>query len=70
MTNVWLQTKDGWKTWDFTSFSTVFQSYQHDGWLIMKGCLQCNPVIGSGIWKYSENVQEIVFIPQCIAHKY
>ena len=26
----------GWLTRDFTSFSTVFQSYQDDGW-IMKG---------------------------------
>ena len=25
-------------TCDFTSFSTVSQSYQHDGRLIMKGC--------------------------------
>ena len=27
-------------TCDFTSFSTVFQSYQDDGRLIMKGCVQ------------------------------
>ena len=26
-------------TYDFTSFSTVFQSYQDDGRLIMKGCV-------------------------------
>ena len=26
---------------DFTSFSSVFQSYQDDGRLIMKGCV-CN----------------------------
>ena len=31
---------DGWMTCDFTSFSTVFQSYQGDGRLIMKGCVQ------------------------------
>ena len=31
-------------TWDFTSFSTVFQSYQDDGRLIMKGCVQWNSV--------------------------
>ena len=24
------------------SFSTVFQSYQEDGWMIMKGCVQWN----------------------------
>ena len=35
---------DGWMTWDFTSFSTVFQSYQDDGRLIMKGCVQWNSV--------------------------
>ena len=32
---------DGWMTYDFMSFSTVFQSYQDDGRLIMKGCVQC-----------------------------
>ena len=31
-------------TCDFTSFSTVLQSYQDDGQLIMKGCEQWNPV--------------------------
>ena len=30
-------------TCDFTSFSTVFQSYQDDGKLIMKGCVQGTP---------------------------
>ena len=30
-------------TCDFTSFSTVFQSYQVDGRMIMKCCLQWNP---------------------------
>ena len=28
---------DGWMTCDFTSFSTVFQSCQEDGQMIMKG---------------------------------
>ena len=28
---------------DFTSFSTVFQSYQDDGRMIMKDCVQWNP---------------------------
>ena len=37
---------DGWMTCDFTSFSTVFQSYQDDGSMIMKGCVQWNPVYG------------------------
>ena len=31
---------NGWTTCDFTSFSTVFQSYQDDGRMIMKGCVQ------------------------------
>ena len=34
---------DGWMTWDFSSFSTVFQSYQDDGRMIMKGSVQWNP---------------------------
>ena len=29
---------DGWMTCDFTSFSTVFQSYQDDGRMIMTVC--------------------------------
>ena len=33
-------------TCDFTSFSTVFQSYQDDDRLIIKGCAQWNPVYG------------------------
>ena len=35
---------DGWKTCCFMTFSTVFQSYQDDEWVIMKGCVQWNPV--------------------------
>ena len=35
---------DGWITCDFTSFSTVFQSYQDDERLIIKGCVQWNSV--------------------------
>ena len=35
---------DGWMTCDFTSFSTVFRSYQDDERLIMKGCVQWNSV--------------------------
>ena len=30
----------------FRVFSTVFQSYQDDGRLIMKGCMEGNPVYG------------------------
>ena len=32
---------EGWMTLDFTSFLTVFQLYQDDGWMIMEGCV-CN----------------------------
>ena len=32
----------------FTPLSTVFQSYQDDGRMKMKGCVQWNPVYG---WK-------------------
>ena len=38
--------RDGWMTCDFTSFSTVFQVYQDDGQMIMKGCVQWNSVYG------------------------
>ena len=38
---------NGWmETCDFTSVLTVFQSYQDDDRLIMKGCVQWNPVYG------------------------
>ena len=39
---------DGWMTCDFTSFSTVFHSYQDDGQMILKGCVSrhWNPVYG------------------------
>ena len=31
--------KDGWMTFNFMSFLTVFQSCQGDGWMILKGCV-------------------------------
>ena len=39
--SVLLQTSrsNGWITWDYTPFSTVFQSYQDNKRLIMKGCV-------------------------------
>ena len=37
---------DGRMTYDFTAFSTVFQTYQDDERLIMKGCVQWNSVYG------------------------
>ena len=36
--------KDGWMACGFVPFSTVFQSYKADGWVIMKGYGQWNPV--------------------------
>ena len=35
---------DGWMTWNFTSFSTVFQTYQDDERVILKSCGQWNPI--------------------------
>ena len=35
---------NGWIICDFTSFSTVFQLYQDDYWVIMKDCVQWNLV--------------------------
>ena len=37
---------DGWMICDFTCFCTVFRSYQDDGRMIMKDCVQRNPVYG------------------------
>ena len=37
---------DEWIICNFMSFSTVFQSYQDDGQMRMKGCEQWNPVYG------------------------
>ena len=34
---------DGWMDCNFASFSTVFQPYQDDGRMIVKGCMQWNP---------------------------
>ena len=35
---------DRWMTADLMSFQTVFQSYQDDGLVMMKGCVQWNSV--------------------------
>ena len=35
---------DGWMTCNFTPLSIVFQSYQDNGQMIMKGCVQWMPV--------------------------
>ena len=44
--NKWDHLMDGWMTCGFTSFLTVFQSYQDDVRMIMKGCVQWNSVYG------------------------
>ena len=46
LTDFVLRIMNGWLICDLGSFLTVFQSYQADGWMIMKGCMQCNPVYG------------------------
>ena len=43
-----LRWMNGWMTCDFTSFVTVFQSYQDDVWVKMRGCVQWNSFYG---WK-------------------
>ena len=45
---------DGWMTCNFTSFLTVFQSYQDDVWMIMKGCVQWISVYGREDFTSSE----------------
>ena len=35
---------DGWMTCNFTSFLKVFQSYQDEVWMVMKGCEQWNSI--------------------------
>ena len=35
--------KDAWMTCNFTSSSTVFQSYQGEGQMIMEGCVHGTP---------------------------
>ena len=37
-------------TSNFMFFSTVFQSYQDNGRMIMKGCVQWNPDYGRENW--------------------
>ena len=42
-------------TCDFTSFLTVFQSYQDDVWMRMIGCVQWNSVYGREDFTSSED---------------
>ena len=52
---------DEWMTCDLTSFLTVFQSYQDDVRMIMKGCVQWNSVkvVISGIYKNLNKITKI-----------
>ena len=36
---------DGWMTRNLMSFPSAFQSYQDDGQMIIKGCVDGNPFI-------------------------
>ena len=58
-------TEDGWMTCDFTSFSTVFQSYQDDGRMIMKYCVQWNPVCD---WKAGLELTPARSVGQRLTH--
>ena len=40
ITNCLTYFRNGWTTRDVVSFSTVFQSYQDNGLVIMKDCVQ------------------------------
>ena len=43
--DVWMDVLiERWIDYDFTSFSTVFQSYQDDVLMIINSCVQRNPV--------------------------
>ena len=44
-----LSMKDGWMTCNFTSLSKVFQSYQDDGQMIMKSCVNGTPFMAEKI---------------------
>ena len=56
---------DGWRTCDFTSFSTVFQSYQDDERLTLKGCVQWNSVYGVEDFALRGDRTEF---PQCLTY--
>ena len=59
---------DGWLA-IFTSFSTVFQSYQDDGRLIMKGCVQRNSVYGwEDFASNGDRTRSARSVSQCITY--
>ena len=54
---------------DFTSFSILFQSYQNDVYMIMKGCVQWNSVYDGADFALSEDsiyyIGRLAFNPMC-----
>ena len=43
---------DGWMTYNFTSHYTVFDSYQDDVRMVMKGCVKSNPIYSSKNFRF------------------
>ena len=61
---------DGWMTCDFASFLTVFQSYQDDIRMTMKGCVQWNSVYGREDFTSSEDqTRSARSVGQRLAHR-
>ena len=52
---------DGWMTCNFTPFSTLFQSYQDDGQMIMKGCELWNLV-----YIFKKRGRECLLVQGCL----
>ena len=44
MAKLMVRYMNGWIICDFTSFSSVFEPHQDDGWVIIRDCVQWNPV--------------------------
>ena len=47
--------RDGWLTCNFMSFSIVFQSYQDDGQVIMRGSVQWNLTVDKTLPREGSN---------------
>ena len=57
-------------TSDFTFFSTVFQSYQDDGRMIMKVCVQWNPIYGlEDFASTGLEFRTAGLVDQCLSHR-
>ena len=60
---------DGWMTCEFTFFSTVFKSYQDDGRVIMKGCVQWNSVYcGEDFVSSGDQTLSTRSVGHCLTH--